>query len=140
MSVRSTLFALLVAAGCSKAKPADEAPEPSSASDEAHATVTPDVAKGKEIFAQRCVPCHGPTGHGDGPASASLDPKPRKFADPEWQKQVTDDYIEKIVKLGGAAVGKSAAMPSNPDLTDPNVVAGLRTVVRSFNTNSRELP
>jgi hypothetical protein len=44
------------------------------------------------------------------------------------------------VKLGGAAVGKSAAMPSNPDLTDPNVVAGLRTVVRSFNTNSRELP
>jgi mono/diheme cytochrome c family protein len=135
MFVRSTLFALLLAAGCSKAKPADGAPEPAAATAEAHGAVAPDVAKGKEIFAQRCVPCHGATGHGDGPASASLDPKPRNFADAAWQKQVTDEYIEKIVKLGGAAVGKSAAMPSNPDLTDPSVVAGLRTVVRGFNAN-----
>ena len=120
-------FAFLFAAGCSKSPaPVDDI---ESASTTPTAAAAPDVAKGKEIFAQRCVACHGATGHGDGPASASLDPKPRKFADPEWQKQVTDDYIEKIVKLGGAAVGKSAAMPSNPDLNDPAVVAGLRTVV-----------
>lgn len=122
MRARPILFALLLAAGCSKPKPAPEAEE----------TVQPDVAKGKEIFAQRCVPCHGSTGHGDGPASATLNPKPRKFADGAWQQQVTDDYIEKIIKLGGAAVGKSPAMPSNPDLNDPQVVAGIRTVVRGF--------
>ena len=122
MRARPILFALVLAAGCSKPKPAPEAEE----------TVQPDVAKGKEIFAQRCVPCHGSTGHGDGPASASLNPKPRKFADGAWQTQVTDEYIEKIIKLGGAAVGKSPAMPSNPDLNDPQVVAGLRTVVRGF--------
>ena len=122
MRARPILFALILAAGCSKPKPAPEAEE----------TVQPDVAKGKEIFAQRCVPCHGSTGHGDGPASATLNPKPRKFADGAWQQQVTDDYIEKIIKLGGAAVGKSPAMPSNPDLNDPQVVAGLRTVVRGF--------
>jgi mono/diheme cytochrome c family protein len=125
---------LLVAAGCSKPAPAPE-PDESAAATEAHAATTPDVAKGKEIFAQRCVPCHGATGHGDGPASASLNPKPRVFADPAWQSQVTDEYIEKIVKLGGAAVGKSPAMPSNPDLNDPTVVAGLRTVVRGFKQN-----
>jgi mono/diheme cytochrome c family protein len=135
MRVRLILFALLVAAGCSRAEPpAEESSEPAAA-EPAHAAVTPDVAKGKEIFAQRCVPCHGTTGAGDGPASANLDPKPRRFTDPEWQNQVTDDYIEKIVKMGGAAVGKSAAMPSNPDLNDPTVVAGLRTVVRGFKTN-----
>ena len=122
MRVRTILFALLLANGCSKPKPAPEADQ----------AVQPDVAKGKEIFAQRCVPCHGSSGHGDGPASASLNPKPRKFADGAWQSQVTDDYIEKIIKLGGAAVGKSPAMPSNPDLNDPQVVAGLRTVVRGF--------
>lgn len=136
MRARPILFALLIAAGCSKPKPApeaDETAEPGAAATGAGAAAgQPDVAKGKEIFAQRCVPCHGSTGQGDGPASASLNPKPRKFADGTWQAQVTDDYIEKIIKLGGAAVGKSPAMPSNPDLSDPQVVAGLRTVVRGF--------
>lgn len=136
MRVQAMLFALVVAAGCSKST---AEPEPvsdeSAAAGQAHAGITPDVAKGKEIFAQRCVPCHGASGAGDGPASASLTPRPRNFSDADWQQQVTDEHIEKIIKLGGAAVGKSAAMPSNPDLSDPNVVAGLRTVVRGFNSN-----
>ncbi len=136
MRARTILFALILAAGCSKPKPAPEAEETTSgAPAQAGGAITPDIAKGKEIFNQRCVPCHGSTGHGDGPASATLNPKPRKFADAEWQGSVTDEYIEKIVKLGGAAVGKSPAMPSNPDLNDPQVVAGLRTVVRGFRPN-----
>jgi mono/diheme cytochrome c family protein len=132
MRGRPILFALLLAAACSKPAPAPESDESAA---QPSAATAPDVAKGKEIFSQRCVACHGANGQGDGPASASLNPKPRRFADPEWQKQVTDEYIEKIVKLGGAAVGKSPAMPSNPDLNDPNVVAGLRTIVRGFNQN-----
>ncbi len=133
MRVSMCLLVGLFVVACSKPKPAPEAEETDVAA--APVSATPNVEKGKEIFAQRCVACHGASGHGDGPASASLDPKPRKFADPEWQKAVTDEYIEKIVKLGGASVGKSAAMPSNPDLNDPQVIAGLRTVVRSFNAN-----
>ena len=135
MSVRPFLFALLVVAGCSKSNPPAEAEESEPAAEQAQAAGAPNVEKGKEIFSQRCVPCHGASGAGDGPASASLDPKPRQFTDAAWQAQVTDEYIEKIIKLGGAAVGKSAAMPSNPDLNDPSVVAGLRTVVRGFKPN-----
>ena len=138
MRVSSCLLACLLFAACSKPKPAPEADQAPAAADPAAAQTAsagPNVQKGKEIFVQRCVACHGATGHGDGPASGTLNPKPRKFADPEWQKGVTDEYIEKIVKFGGAAVGKSAAMPSNPDLNVPQVVAGLRTVVRSFNAN-----
>jgi len=132
MFARYLLLASLILAGCSKPKPAPEADQTTSQP----AAATPDVEKGKEVFNQRCVPCHGSTGHGDGPASASLNPKPRKFADGNWQAQVTDDYIEKIIQLGGAAVGKSPAMPSNPDLqSQPQVVAGLRTVVRGFRPN-----
>jgi mono/diheme cytochrome c family protein len=98
------------------------------------ANVTP-AARGEatQIFATRCTPCHGPTGRGDGPASAGLTPKPRNFTDPKWQAAVTDEHIEKIVQYGGAAVGKSPAMPSNPDLTSkPEVVAALRAHVRSL--------
>jgi hypothetical protein len=69
---------------------------------------------------------------GDGPASAGLSPKPRNFGDAAWHQTIDDQYIEKIIKFGGVAVGKSPAMPGNPDLTDAAIVAELRTVVRSF--------
>lgn len=90
------------------------------------------AAKAKEIFSQRCVPCHGAEGKGDGVASKGLTPPPRNFSDPAWQASVTDEHIEKIVHYGGAAVGKSPAMPANPDLSDPAVLAALRAHVRSL--------
>ena len=65
-------------------------------------------------------------------ASASLDPHPRNFHDKEWQKSVTDQHIETIIKVGGAGVGKSPAMPGNPDLSDPAVVSALRAMIRAF--------
>lgn len=85
------------------------------------------------IFAQRCTTCHGANGKGDGPASAGLTPKPRDFSSADWQKSVTDEHIEKIIKLGGAAVGKSPMMPGNPDLTAKDeVVKALRAHVREL--------
>ena len=35
-----------------------------------------NVAAGRELYQQRCLPCHGPRGRGDGPAGAALDPRP----------------------------------------------------------------
>jgi len=87
----------------------------------------------EQIFTTRCVTCHGPQGAGDGPASAGLTPPPRNFQDPAWQASVTDAHIEQIVQYGGAAVGKSAAMPANPDLmSKPEVVSALRAYVRGL--------
>jgi copper transport protein len=34
------------------------------------------LAKGKAIFQQNCMPCHGPAGLGDGPAGLLLNPRP----------------------------------------------------------------
>ncbi|MBK7073200.1 MAG: c-type cytochrome [Myxococcales bacterium] len=90
------------------------------------------TAKAKEIFSQRCVPCHGAEGKGDGVASKGLTPPPRNFGDPAWQASVTDEHIEKIIHYGGAAVGKAPTMPANPDLSDPAVLAALRAHVRSL--------
>jgi cytochrome c551/c552 len=55
-----------------------------------------------------------------------------RVSDPTWQKSVTDDYIVKIIKVGGAGVGKSAAMPSNPDIRNADVLAALKNKVRGF--------
>jgi putative copper resistance protein D len=34
------------------------------------------IAEGRALFAQHCVVCHGPRGGGDGPAAATLNPRP----------------------------------------------------------------
>lgn len=132
--VLSLIAALFVTSACSKDAPSE--PEPPKGDTTAAATGGGGVGaaiKAKEIFATRCTPCHGAEGKGDGAASAGLTPKPRNFHDAEWQKTVDDAYLEKIIKYGGGAVGKSPAMPGNPDLNDPGVVAELRTIVRGFN-------
>ena len=91
------------------------------------------MKEAKEIFSARCTVCHGASGKGDGPGAAALNPKPRNFTDPEWQKSVNDEYIEKIIQFGGIAVGKSAMMPGNPDLgSKPEVVKGIRATVREL--------
>ena len=91
------------------------------------------MKEAQEIFSTRCSVCHGTSGKGDGPGSAVLNPKPRNLTDPEWQKSVNDEYIEKAIQYGGAAVGKSAMMPNNPDLlAKPDVVKGIRIVVRGL--------
>lgn len=93
--------------------------------------LSPSDREAREIFSIRCTPCHGAQGHGDGVAAAALTPRPRNFADPGWQQ--TDANIEQIIREGGTAVGKSALMPANPDLTTrSDVVASLRVYIRSF--------
>ena len=90
-------------------------------------------AEAREIFATRCVPCHGAQGHGDGVAGAALNPHPRNFGDTAWQASITDANIERTIREGGAAMGKSPLMPPNPDLASrPEVVAALRAHVRSL--------
>ncbi|TKC97262.1 c-type cytochrome [Polyangium fumosum] len=83
----------------------------------------------RKLYDLRCAPCHGVNGRGDGPAAVNLVPRPRDFGDPEWQTATKDESIERIVREGGRAVGKSMMMPSNTDLTDADVQA-LRAYVR----------
>ena len=92
-----------------------------------------DMTKAKATFKSVCVACHGENGAGDGPGSASLKPKPRAFADSDWQDSVTDEHLSQVILRGGAAVGKSAAMPANPQLkSKPKVVLALVDLVRAF--------
>ena len=106
------------------------------AATERSTAAAPDAAAQQaavEIFGMRCAVCHGPAGAGDGPGSAGLTPQPRNLQDPAWQTSVSDTHIEQIVLYGGAAVGKSPAMPANPDLSArPELVAALRAHIRSL--------
>lgn len=138
--IRTTLPALgliLALGGCGSNEPASQGGGGAAPAEQAAtgtAAPTGDArAEAESIFANRCVPCHGTRGAGDGPASAGLDPKPRNFQDHAWQQSVNDDHIARIIQYGGSAVGKSAAMPANPDLQDKQaVVTALVAYVRSL--------
>jgi mono/diheme cytochrome c family protein len=51
-----------------------------------------DVAsQGAEVFHTNCETCHGPQGHGDGPAGQALEPRPRNLA--QVQTTAGDDFL-----------------------------------------------
>ncbi len=94
---------------------------------------TTPTEKADALFGSLCSSCHGSDGHADTVTARALTPRPRAFADAQWQRSVTDEQLAKTIVEGGAAVGKSPLMPANPDLaTQPEVVKELISRVRSF--------
>lgn len=84
------------------------------------------------LYATLCVSCHGQEGRGDGPMAANLDPRPRNYADPEWQASITDEDIKAIIVKGGAGVGKSKWMPGQPQLEADPKLDMLVQIIRGF--------
>jgi mono/diheme cytochrome c family protein len=68
------------------------------------------VARGKELFQQNCVACHGVDGRGDGPDAAELNPKPTDFrlhmplhTDPQFYAFIHDGYAGSAMPKFGSA-------------------------------------
>jgi caa(3)-type oxidase subunit IV len=78
---------------------------------------TPElVTRGKELFAQQCVSCHGDQGRGDGPAAASLTPRPRNFTEGAgWKNGRKPSEVFKTLKEGipGSSMASYATLPSD---------------------------
>ena len=110
-------------AGCGGAKdeapvastPATEAPAP--ASSEPVAALDP-AADAKAQFASKCATCHGADGHGDGAASAALDPKPRNFHDKAYMSSRTDAQLIQVITEGKGVMPKWGGQ-----LTEGQIVA-----------------
>jgi len=68
------------------------------------------AAAGQEIFQNQCASCHGEDAKGDGPAAASLNPKPADLADN--QSRMTDGYLYWRIAEGGQMDPFNSAMPA----------------------------
>jgi mono/diheme cytochrome c family protein len=83
---------------------------------------------GETIFQTRCFVCHGRGGKGDGPASTGLGATVRDLTSAAWQDSTSDETIGKVIRSGAAAVGGTAAMSPNPDLSDAQIQSLVRYI------------
>ncbi len=61
---------------------------------------------GADVFNTNCAACHGPQGHGDGPAGAALNPAPKNL--PDLAAKVGDDYLYWRINTGVEGTGMVA--------------------------------
>jgi mono/diheme cytochrome c family protein len=67
------------------------------------------LARGEVLFKQSCSSCHGESGHGNGPAAGTLNPRPRNFAQPAgWKRGFHVSDIFTTVTTGIKGTGMAA--------------------------------
>jgi len=91
-----------------------------------------DPVTGKEIFEQMCAGCHGTYGNGQEGTKAGFVPRIGTLANKEYMDSVPDDYLNMIIKKGGAYMGKIAAMPAWEHKFNDEQVADLVAHIRTF--------
>ena len=75
---------------------------------------SPSWESGHRLYMQSCMLCHGPTGAGDGPGAAGLQPPPRSFQDDEVMRGLSPVRAYNALTDGIAGT----AMPSFEALSD----------------------
>jgi mono/diheme cytochrome c family protein len=68
------------------------------------------IEAGEQLYASNCAACHGVEAMGDGPASNSLNPKPKPLA--IEMKMLQDDYLYWRTAEGGGFSPFASAMPA----------------------------
>jgi mono/diheme cytochrome c family protein len=103
--------ALLAGCGGNKTEETTTTTTPAPTTTTTTDTTTPPAAVGTAatgdaaaIFKAKCATCHGPDGHGDGPLSASLKPKPRNYHDKAYMATRTDEQLYESIYNGKSAM------------------------------------
>lgn len=86
------------------------------------------VSRGAVVFQSHCALCHGADARGGGRAAHLYNPRPADLTRGEHD----DRYREIIIRKGGAAVGRSAAMPAWGLALTPRQLRDLLTYVRTL--------
>lgn len=131
--VTAWLFAFSVGIGVSAVLAAEDHWSAPDAAAKRRNPIAPNAAsieEGQKLFKQNCVSCHGPIARGDGPAAASLRPRPADLAIMAGHHP-DGDLAWKIANGRGA-------MPSWKDSLSENQIWTLVTYIKSLPKGAAE--
>lgn len=81
-------------------------------------TLEASKIRGRIVYKNYCVLCHGETGMGDGRAAKVHTPRPANLV----ASKVPSEYVDLIVRKGGEGVGRYRGMPPwGEQLTDEQI-------------------
>ncbi len=89
------------------------------------------VRKGRRLYNQYCIPCHGREGDGRGDRAKTerLDPAPRDHTNGSYMNMLPDMRLFMVIKFGGRAMNLSQIMPQwGHLLSDEEIVSVIRYV------------
>jgi mono/diheme cytochrome c family protein len=86
-----------------------------------------DPARGKAVFQQNCMICHGAKGHGDGPAAGGLATRPANYS----ERTSSEERQLKIITNGGASEKLSPIMPAWGDTLSEQEIRDVLSYVRT---------
>jgi mono/diheme cytochrome c family protein len=79
----------------------------------------PLLVRGRQIYHERCISCHGPKGKGDGPIAAMAGPtKVGDLSDDRWAHGDAPEQVLRVVSKGvpGTSMAAWAGTFDEPDL------------------------
>jgi high-affinity iron transporter len=87
----------------------------------------PSLARGSEVYQERCAGCHGAAGRGDGPQGIGMEPRPADLTDRgELAGQSPLDYYRRVtIGVAGTAMPSFESRLSSQDRWSAAVYASL---------------
>lgn len=86
-----------------------------------------DSAKGKALYEERCMLCHGPKGDGRGQGAIALNPKPADYTKKKfWEDPNIEQKIAETVKAG------KGQMRASPDLSPDDIQSITLYMIQTF--------
>ncbi len=69
------------------------------------------LERGKHMYVQYCLSCHGDTGKGDGPGGANLTIKPQDLTVGAVMNPLPDEFLHRVIADGPQSVGEGPVQP-----------------------------
>jgi mono/diheme cytochrome c family protein len=91
-----------------------------------------NAKRGRALYEYYCALCHGKRGDADGFNATNLKTPPTRHTDPILMGTLSDAQVQRIIKEGGQAVGRSAQMPPWGGVLKSQEIADLTAFIRTL--------
>ena len=91
-----------------------------------------EAKRGRSHYEYYCAICHGKRGNADGFNAPNLRTPPARHTDPIFMGTLSDAQIQRIIKEGGGALGRSPQMPPWGGVLKIQEISDLTAFIRTL--------